>query len=310
MTTTKMLSLEKVRQLDIAPAETSRPSYVYAASGLVELGNRFYIVADDELHLAVFEKDTKKLGSWIRLLPGALSLDYDQRKKEKPDLESIALLSPYEYAPDGALLMVPSMSRRNSTNGVLLTLNPDHEIIGEPLPIDFSDLLVKLKDMVKELNIEGAVFLQKTIKLFHRGSKGNSKSAVIDIEAAPFLKQLHDTHRPGADRILDMTEYDIGDIGGVPLQFTDAVKVSDDRVLFLATAEDTTNAIDDGASLGSAVGIIDAAGKIERVVRFDSREKLEGVSARIIDGTDKIKLMLVADTDNQEVPACLFQSLY
>lgn len=310
MTTTKMLVLEKVRQLDIAPAQTSRPSYVYAASGLVELGNRFYIVADDELHLAVFEKNVEKLGSWIRLLPGALPLDYDQRKKEKPDLESIALLSPYEYAPHGALLMVPSMSKRNRINGVLLTLNSEREIAGEPLPIEFGDLRERLKDMVEKLNIEGVVFLRNTIKLFHRGSRGKSKSAVIDIEAAPFLKQLHDTHKPSAENIRGMTEYEIGEIAGVPLQFTDAVKISDDRILFLATAEDTTNAIDDGASLGSAVGIIDAAGKIERVVRFDSREKLEGVSARIIDGTDKIELMLVADTDNEKVPACLFQSVF
>lgn len=310
MPTANMLTLEKVRQLDIAPAETSRPSYVYSASGLVELGNRFYIVADDELHLAVFENDSKKLGHWVRLLPGKLPLDYDQRKKEKPDLESIAHLGPYEYAPHGALLMVPSMSRRNRINGILLTLDENGEIVGEPLPIDFGDLRDKLKDMVEELNIEGALFLQKKIKLLHRGSRGKSKSAVIDIDAAPFLKQLHDTHKPSADTIRGMTEYDIGVIAGVPLQFTDAVKISDDRFLFVATAEDTTNAIDDGASLGSAVGIIDAAGRIERVIRFDSREKLEGVSAKIIDGTDKIELMLVGDADNEKVPACLFQSIF
>jgi hypothetical protein len=206
--------------------------------------------------------------------------------------------------------MVPSMSRRNRINGVLLALDENREVAGEPLPIDFGDIRSKLKDMVEELNIEGALFLQSTIKLFHRGSRGKSKSAVIDIEAAPFLKQLHDTHKPSADTIRGMTEYDIGAIAGVPLQFTDAVKISNDRILFVATAEDTTNAIDDGASLGSAVGIIDAAGKIDRVVRFDSREKLEGVSARVIDGTDKIELMLVADSDNEKVPACLFQSVF
>lgn len=133
---------------------------------------------------------------------------------------------------------------------------------------------------------------------------------MIDIDAAPFLRQLHDTHKPSAEHILGMVEYDLGHIAGVPLQFTDAVKITGDRILFLATAEDTANAIDDGASLGSAVGIIDASGKVERLVRFDSREKLEGVSARVVEGTGKIELMLVADTDNEKVPACLFQSIF
>ncbi len=302
------IQLKKLRQLEIEPTASSRPKYIYAASGLARIDDQLYIVADDELHLAIFNEKSTEPGKWLRLASGSLPLDYDQRKKAKPDLESITYIEPYEYASNGALLVVPSMSRKTRVNGMLLLLDENRRPTDQVLPIDFTAIRQTLTDLVEELNVEGVVVTAETVKLFHRGSKDKSKSAVIETNAKQFLKDLHDTHSIRPDFIVNTTEYELGAIADVPLQFTDAVQLPDRRTLFLATSEDSTNAFDDGASFGSAVGILNRVGEVEKMERFFGHEKLEGVSVRI-EGKE-LELLLVSDTDNQNQPANLFKAVF
>lgn len=301
-----MLQLTKIRTLDIAPSEKNRPAYVYAASGLVKIDNRLYTVADDELQLAVFEYPGDKPGSWFRLLPGELPQDYQERKKAKPDLESLTLLEPYEYAPYGALLAVPSMSKKVRINGLLVPLDQDRMPTANPLPIDFTKLRAKLAEMIVELNIEGTVVDKDRVRLFHRGSKGKSSSAVVELNARQFLKDLHDSHVVSVEEEIKCKEYQFGSVDDVPLQFTDAVSLPDKRTLFLATAENSGNAYDDGASLGSSVGLMDEAGKVTNMFNIAGRNKLEGVSVAMENG--RINMLLVSDTDDQTKPAALFRT--
>lgn len=301
-----MLQLTKIRTLDIAPSEKNRPAYVYAASGLVKIDNRLYTVADDELHLAVFEYPGDKPGNWFRLLPGELPQDYQERKKAKPDLESLTLLEPYEYAPYGALLAVPSMSRDTRINGLLVALDQQRMPCANPLPIDFTRLRAKLAEMIEELNIEGIVVDHDRVRLFHRGSKGKSSSAVVELNAKRFLRDLHDSHVVSVEQEIKLEEYKMGSVDDVPLQFTDAVSIPNQRTLFLATAESSTNAYDDGASLGSSIGVMDESGKVTHMYNIAGRNKLEGVSVSIEGGN--INLLLVSDTDDQTKPASLFRT--
>lgn len=315
-----MLTLSKLRELSVKPTGEGRPPFVYAASGLVRINDFLYIVADDELHLAMFEAGSDSPGTWIRLFPDSLPIDYGGRKKVKPDLESITFLKPYEYAPAGALLMVPSMSRKNRVNGALLALDDRAKISAEPIPIDFSSIFKKLDSLLVELNIEGTAVLPKTIKFFHRGTQGKSKSAVIEVDAPPFLKDLHDSHVPSGDHIVGVEEYELGDEEGVPFQFTDAVGLPDGRVIFLAAAEDTIDAFEDGKCFGSELGVISASGKLERIIRIAGTDKLEGLSpsetASIgkgeVSSTNAVgsvmNLLFVSDTDNEKIPGCLFQA--
>ncbi len=129
---------------------------------------------------------------------------------------------------------------------------------------------------------------------------------MFELNADQFLKDMHDNHIISGDHIQNHIEYDLGDIDGVPLQFTDAVALSDDRVLFLATAENTDNAYEDGATSGSALGIIGSDGRIEYVAKIEGTEKLEGVSVTI--NSSHIELLLVADTDDQSKPSSLFKT--
>lgn len=301
-----MLVLTKIRDLDIEPTAESRPAYVYAASGLARLDNCLYVVADDELHLAIFDFQGKTPGRWLRLCPGNLPNEYLERKKAKPDLESITHIPAHQHAMYGALLVVPSMSTERRTHGMLVVLGAKQCLTDTIIPIDFSKVREALKSCVTELNIEGVIVNEKMVKLFHRGSKGKSKSAIIEFDVQVFLNDLHDSHAISAEHITKITECDLGDIDGVPLHFTDAVALPDQRVLFLSTAEDTTNAYEDGEWHGSAVGIIDRSNKVEHITRFDSKEKLEGVSVSV--HPQRLELLLVSDTDDQSKPAGLYRS--
>lgn len=83
--------------------------HLSAASGLVRLGQRLYVVADDELHLGIFKDSTvtgqaPSKGKLLRLLEGDLPNKMEKRKKAKPDLETLALLPALPGFDTGALL--------------------------------------------------------------------------------------------------------------------------------------------------------------------------------------------------------------
>lgn len=301
-----MIKLRKVRDLRLSGTTPRRPNYVYSASGLVELNQEWLIIADDELHLAIFPFDPVKPGRWLSLFPGDLPEDYKERKKKKPDLEALTLMPPSSLAPNGALLIVPSLSRPNRIRGALLVLS--EEGTGEPIPIDFQNIYSELNANIKELNIEGVVLSKKAVKLFHRGSHGNSSSAIIDLEVSQFERDLHDTHAPRADSIKGIREYDLGEMNGVHLAFTDAAKLADDHIVFLAAAENSKNAYDDGFVAGSAVGILNDEAAIVRVEHIEGALKLEGISAK--QTGNQLQLSLVADSDNENIPSMLFASTW
>lgn len=302
----KSLNISKIRDLNIEPTKAQRPDYVFAASGLVKLGDTVYIVADDELHLAEFDlKDLNKPGKWYRLLPGELPLEYKPRKKVKPDLEALTYLKPYQYAPYGALLAVPSMSRDNRVEGVLLVLDKLGKISGQPLPIDFSKLQKHLSVQFPGLNIEGITVNKEAARFYQRGNRKQGQNALIDFKAQDFLRDLHDTHCPDPENIFCVKEFDIGKIDEQVLGFTDAICLDEENILFLAAAEDTDDSYQDGKCFGSAIGLMNANGACKGFLEIEGKQKFEGlcVSTR---NKNMIELFLTADTDDEKKPSALY----
>ncbi len=302
----KTIAISKIRDFNIEPTMADRPDYVFAASGLVKLGDKIFVVADDELHLAEFDlKDKTKPGKWYRMLPGNLPSKYKPRKKEKPDLEALTYLTPYQYAPHGALLAVPSMSKANRIEGVLLVLDKAGKISGEPLPIDFSKLQEHLSIQFPGLNIEGITVDKETARLYQRGNRKQGQNAVIDFKAKDFLRDLHDTHTPKPKNIFSTKEFDLGKLDGQVLGFTDAVCLDEAHILFLAAAEDTDDAYKDGKCFGSVVGLMNANGSVKGILKLDGKQKFEGLCVRSRD-KNQIELFLVADTDDETKPSALY----
>ena len=107
----------------------------------------------------------------------------------------------------------------------------------------------------------------------------------------------------------DVTQYDLGDLGGVRLTFTDAAAMPGGGVLFLATAEDSPDAIRDGEVFGTAIGVLgdddsprwaplsDAQGEPLRV-------KAEGLA---VDWDEPGRAYVVLDSDTSRAPAELLE---
>jgi hypothetical protein len=301
-----MIALTKIRELNISAAATSmRPLYLSAASGLVCLDSIMYVVADDELHLGVFSTVDCEPGHLIRLFDGVLPESKAARKRQKPDLEALALLPAFRDFPDGALLAVGSGSRRNRRSGVLLGLDPHGEICGSPRNVDLSPLLVPLSEEFTKVNIEGAVVVGDELRLFQRGNKRHSDNAIIRFQLSPVLDALK-AERSNAIKPSAINRINLGLIEGVPLCFTDAAALPDGDMVFSAVAEDTEDAFHDGTCIGAAIGIADNNGHLRSLRRLDRPHKVEGIHAQL-DG-NRLELLLVTDADNAEIPAMLFSA--
>ncbi len=277
--------LRALHDANLAAAITSvRPIVGRAGSGLVFHDGRLYVIQDDANAIVIVDPSS---GDSSRLpLEGEGEGEGDAiPKHEKPDFEAAFL------APDNILFVVGSGSsprRRRIARVSLETRNVTVE--------DFSPLYNELeKNIGITPNIEGAVLLGDILRLFHRGS-GSAPSVIVDVHA-DILFSI-----PQTTKILNVMEVDLGLARGVPLHFTDAAFIRD-RVVYLAAAEDTPNAIDDGPIVGAAVGIFHE-GEARQVLLHEasgepSVRKWEGIT---FDPTRGI-FYAVTDPDDIEKPA-------
>ena len=300
---TTNITLTKVRQLDLSATTPGRPLHLSAASGLVCLNSFNYVVADDELHLGVFRANSSEPGHLVRLFEGELPVCKVARKKQKADFEALTLLPSYGDYPYGALLAFGSGSRPNRRLGALLGLDAQGAVRGSPQVVDCSPILASLDGEFPALNIEGAVVSGAELRLFQRGNQRRSKNAIIRFQLSTFLDALS-SERTAAITPLAINTFDLGQIGGIPLCFTDAAALPDGKMVFTAVAENTDDNYSDGACAGAALGIVD--NELHCLYRLERPYKVEGVNARV-EG-DVIRLLLVTDADDFEIPAALFSA--
>ena len=276
---------------------------VKAASGLVKIANTFYVIADDEVSLAEFNFEGETKARYIKLLDKILPHDSAQRKKQKPDWESLVQL---DLAKDErVILSVPSGSTENRMTGAYIGLNQAGTVDAnsKPVLVDFSEIYKSLKTQFTELNIEGACVLNNTLKLFQRGNGASGKNAVIDIDLAGFCHDLVNVTTIKASHVLDVTEYNLGNLDGHKLDFTDACVV-DNKIWFLAVAEDSQSTYEDGEYYGAVIGCLDASGK--EIIRYeiDCATKPEGLWVDL--ETNRLCFYVVTDADSSTIFATIY----
>lgn len=279
-----MIVAELSRSLRARILDSRALDGVRAGSALVWFGGRLLVVQDDAAS-AVWVDPRARSCQRVVIEGSGGALE----KAAKPDFEAAF------PAPDGAIRILGSgstiarrrVARLDPTTCAarLVDCAPLYEAIAARLGV--------------APNIEGAVLVSlDVVRLFHRGS-GADRSATVDV---PF-----GALDGAAPAVLGATLYDLGDVGGVPLTFTDACPRGD-RVVYIAAAEDTPNAIDDGPVVGAAVGVLD--GERARYALLEEpdgaicRRKVEGVAFDPETGAG----WLVTDPDDPELPAelCAF----
>lgn len=273
---------------------TEAKTGVRAASGLVKVQNTFFIIADDELTLAAFNFESQPQARFFPLLNGALPEDPIQRKKLKPDWESLVQL---DLNGHKVILAIPSGSTIHRIKGAYL----DNNSVARE--VDFSKIYAELSKSIPELNIEGACIIENKLKLFQRGNGAAGKNAIIDLDLNGVCEDIQKNESLSPLRIQSIKDYELGSLNGYKLDFTDACTV-EDKIWFLAVAENSSSTYEDGQYYGAILGCLDSSGnEIERF-EIDCATKPEGLWVE--HETNRLCFYVVTDADNRNVFASLY----
>jgi hypothetical protein len=143
-------------------------------------------------------------------------------------------------------------------------------------------------------NIEGAAVAGDQLLLLHRGV-GGAPSACLTCDARALGEDAAVIHA--------IEWLALGTLDGVPLGCTDLALAANGRRFFVAAAEDTADAVADGAVAGSVLGVL-GGGATRSVPIVDAsgrllRAKIEGL---VID-PDARGAWLLSDADDPRRPA-------
>ncbi|MBL9021326.1 MAG: hypothetical protein JNL21_03970 [Myxococcales bacterium] len=248
----RILSRRALTYTDGAQPAEDRPAHVRAASGVVRVGSRLCVLQDDAGFIATIEPDGRVDSLALPRRGGRRR--FEERfgnRLTKPDLEAGDVVA----GPEGPrLLALGSGSLPVREVAVLATPRPGTEIgLLDASPL-FDALRSALDIPREQVNVEGCVAMDGVLRLFQRGPT----SASVDFELASVVAWL-DGGPSACPRGESVRRYDLGNEGGVLFGFSDAAAIGDGRVVCLAVAEDTDDPVEDGAILGSRVGIIEGA---------------------------------------------------
>ena len=276
---------------------------IHAASGLLKLGNHLYVIADDQLSLGLFTLNTTDSIQFVKLLPGQLPEDHRERKKIKPDWESLVCLQSVNNIHE--ILVLPSGSKPNRTVGMFAKIQGND--LQSVKKIDFSLIYAHLEKTFPDLNIEGAVVAGPSLKIFQRGNGSSRQNAVIDLELKGLIADLENTGIISVDHIIKITNYDLGKLKNVPLSFTDAC-FCNDQLFFIAAAEASDSTYEDGKYLGAILGCINLSGEIIFQKELLCENKPEGlwVENNVDSNTKSYNIYVVTDADDSEIISSLF----
>ncbi len=301
------LELRPLRELVVdAAEEPQRPPHIASASGVVRRGDFIYVIGDERLFLGVFQASDPGPGRLVRALSGSLPADDDARKEKKPDLEALTVLPPFPGHAFGALLGLGSGSGPGRDRGFAWALAADGSLRGEVSEIDLAPLYRMLGEQVNELNIEGACVMGDRLWLLHRGNHADTTNVVAELSLDDVMESLTGDQRIQPHELAALRRYELGELDGVELTFSDATPLGGDLLVFTASAEAQGDAGPDGAIHGSVIGTIDTHGDVQRLRTIDRRWKVEGVHATIDTGV--MDLLLVCDQDDPEAASPLLSA--
>lgn len=294
--------------------DADRPPHVRAASSLATFEEHLAIIQDDTSYLALVDADSREVYSVA--LPasddGDRVFDADRGNRHKKlDLEACTVVPD----SDGERLIAFGSGSSENREWVLGVRYRG----GKP-EVDLQDasaLYTYLRGVAdfagSGLNVEGAVFVGKsTLRLFQRGNSQASDTAgpvdaTADFHWPELDAWLRDPEHVALPELRNIVQYELGEMEGIRLTFSDAELRADGAVLFSASAE----ARDDSDHIaGSVLGVIDADGAARWSLLHDEdgalfRGKIEGLA---LSRNDDNHLYFVIDDDNADEPSVMFEA--
>jgi hypothetical protein len=291
--------------------ELDRPAFVRAGSNLTWIAGRLAMVLDDTNFVALVDPATG-LADAVPLprgKDGARQFD-DLRgnKKHKLDLEACCAV---EEREGPRLIAFGSGSKRRRRRIASLDRwerkSPRVRLIAANRL--YERLLATIGFAGSDMNIEGALAMPTTVRLFGRGN-GRRAGKLTPVNATCELSRrslLAFVDSPGTSPTpipRDIQQFALGEIDGFPLGFTDATHVRSE-VLYTAAAEASKDSTEDGEVSGSVIGVMPARGALRQALLRSAkgsplREKIEGIAA--VPGI-RDRVFVVMDPDDPRRPS-------
>jgi hypothetical protein len=248
-----------------------------SASGLLYKDNTLFIIGDNSGFLYEYNLQNQQLN------PHAIIDNPTENitKKLKPDFEALTNFKDTVY-------IFGSGSTENRNKMIEFDLKTKTVLQKN----NMTDLYAVMQSFggikPEDFNLEGAIFDGENWYLFNRGNGISNKNTIFTIHA----KKL------GEEFALIATDYKLPKIKGIRSSFTDAIIV-EDKIYFLATAENTNSTYEDGEILGSCIGCIDLKTmKIDFTQKITATNKFEGLT--LYENTaHTITFLLCEDNDTE-----------
>jgi hypothetical protein len=289
------------------PSE-DRPPYVRAGSGLAWFGTKLAVVQDDANFIALVEPTTRVVDSVTlpRDAGGLRQFDEGRRNKaDKLDLESCCVVT-----MDGreALFAFGSGSTAARERVAIVEESAGaYRVRVVHAPALYATLRECREFSGSELNVEGVVWHEGKLRFFQRGNGSPTrgllpKSATLDIPWRDLVGVLSGEARRLV--VENVQVYDLGDVSGTPLTFTDATLAKGGATLYLATAEASPDAVRDGPVTGTVLGVI-VRNRARSALLVDANgapfiEKAEGIA---LSREDPARVFIVLDADDPARPS-------
>jgi hypothetical protein len=256
-----------------------------SASGLIYKDNSLLIIGDNSSFLYEYSIDSKDLKRHA-LLENPME---NTPKKDKSDFEAIT-----HYGDSVYVFGSGSSENRNK----MIQVNSKNKTILEKT--DLTDLYTLMQSFgeikPEDFNIEGAIYNGENLLLFNRGNGKSKKNVVFTIKGKNLMNEFN----------ILTNDYKLPKIKGVQSSFTDAILV-DNKIYFLATAEDTNSTYKDGKILGSFVGRIDLQTmKIDSIKKITDSHKFEGITL-YSKNNETIEFLLCEDNDTEELKSTIYK---
>lgn len=285
----RVVGMRELRYTAPAASEDDRPPHVRAASGLAFLGGKLAVIQDDAAFIATVARDEIGAIALPRGAGGRRRFEVGLGNKlEKLDLEACVAVGDELWAFGSGSAPVRERIA----------------VIGDATRVHEAAPLYRRvrEELGGAINLEGAAAVGGELWLFHRGNTGpgDRGAAIVRLECAALGRWLHGTGP--LPELAGSSRFDLGSIGGVRLGFTDAAPAGG-RVFYLAAAEASPNAIDDGRVIGSQLGVIDGdGGRAAALEHGGAPLKAEGLA---FDPHDPRRAWIAIDPDDIDHPAAL-----
>ena len=223
---------------------TNSLSTIPSASGIEIVGNDIYVMGDDSPWL--FRLDKKfEVKEKIPIGNVSAAVKGKTAKEQKPDLEAMIVY--------GNELLLLGSGSRSPQRDVLLSVDLISKKVRRYPLAEFYDALCAAAGFSRrDLNIEAAALIGERLFLFNRGK---NRIAILDVQE--FL--THVQHK-GPLPEMEIVPVTLPLISGMQAGFSGACSTPDgSHLVFCASAENTSNWIDDGEILGSFIGAFSPA---------------------------------------------------